>query len=63
MAVLINSLASTTMNRKNGWIQYVAVLLPLLWIARYVQWFVFGNQIVESIAEPNAILRVKPHAH
>lgn len=48
---------------KYGWVQYVAVLLPLLWIARYVQWFVFGNQIVESVVEPNAILRVKPHSH
>lgn len=36
---------------KFGWIQYLALLVPLWVFATYVQWFIFNNQVVQSIVK------------
>ncbi len=34
---------------KWGWIQYVAVLLPFLYVFRMIKIFIFENQLVQTI--------------
>eukprot|EP00037_Helgoeca_nana_P001905 m.30303 g.30303 ORF g.30303 m.30303 type:complete len:314 (-) comp12217_c0_seq1:3357-4298(-) len=46
---------------KFGWVQYVAILIPLLFLARYIRWFVFGNQLVETIVRQDDLSRFKAH--
>lgn len=36
---------------KNGWIQYLAMLVPVYMFASYVQWFVFNNRVVHSVVK------------
>lgn len=36
---------------KNGWIQYLALLVPVYVFASYVQWFVFNNRVVHSVVK------------
>eukprot|EP00038_Savillea_parva_P021550 m.35296 g.35296 ORF g.35296 m.35296 type:complete len:314 (-) comp5266_c0_seq1:103-1044(-) len=47
---------------KFGWIQYVAILIPLLFLARYFRWFIFGNQLVETIVRQDEMSRFKSHS-
>lgn len=35
---------------KHGWVQYLALLLPLWYFARYLQEFLFANRIVSAVA-------------
>ena len=34
---------------KNGWIQYIAILIPFLFIFRVAKIFIFENQLVPTI--------------
>lgn len=36
---------------KNGWIQYLALLIPMVVLASYVQWFVFNNRVLRAVVK------------
>mmetsp|Transcript_12428 Transcript_12428/g.31813 ORF Transcript_12428/g.31813 Transcript_12428/m.31813 type:complete len:314 (-) Transcript_12428:275-1216(-) len=46
---------------KWGWVQYVAILIPLVYFTGHIRWFIFGNQLVETIVRNEEIARFKAH--